>query len=340
MADSQYVRSKRFPHLFRFAGSKVWWAFIPVERGRRLRETTRQTDERLAHLWYLERIKADLRPGKPQISLHDALDARRGERRTAGRAEGTIHCLTVKGRALERLLVGESPLSSITAEVVDDYIAVRLKEGTERTTIGKELSTLRGALKLARRNGYECPPVDEVMPLNFSLKYRPKERALSEHEIGLLLGALDEYPKRRAVVAFLLATGATYPSEVQDVRPGDVDQKKWTVHLRGTKRTTRDRYVPVVSFMRPLLGIALPYIPFERWTNVRRDLHEACERAGIAKCSPNDLRRSVATLLRSKGVETSLIGVYLGHRDSRMVERVYGRISADRLGVLLKERLG
>jgi integrase len=37
---------------------------------------------------------------------------------------------------------------------------------------------------------------------------------------------------------------------------------------------------------------------FRRWTNVRRDLNEACERAGIAPCSPNDLRRTCATWLR------------------------------------------
>jgi hypothetical protein len=29
---------------------------------------------------------------------------------------------------------------------------------------------------------------------------------------------------------------------------------------------------------------------FRPWSNVRRDLHDACDRIGIARCSPNDLR--------------------------------------------------
>ena len=339
MAPGKYCRSKRFPHLFRPAGAKVWWAFIPVAHGRKPKESTHQSDERLAHEWYLRRVRDDIEPGKPAITLADALDTRRSERASAGRAQGTIHCLTVKGKALISVLGKDTPLGEITAAVVDAYVAVRLK-ACERTTVHKELSTLRGAMKLARRRGFDCPPVDEVMPLDFALKYKPKERALSLHEIELLLGALAGRPKRLAIVAFLLATGATYPSEVLQLRPGDVDTAGWLVRLRGTKRQTRDRRVPVVEYARPWIRLALPYIPFARWTNVRRDLHDACDAAGIARCSPTDLRRTAGSLLRAAGVEPQLIGVFLGHKDSKMVERVYGRLPAEQLGALLKERVG
>jgi len=335
-----YVRSKRYPELFKPENSKVWWAFIPTEKGRRGRESTRQSDERLAHLWYLERVRADIVSTKPESTLGDALERRRRERRSAGRAEGTLHCLKVKGGALERLLGKETPLSRITAQVVDDYITQRLKADIERSTIYKELSTLRGTLKLARRQGYECPPVDEVMPLDFSARYKPKERALSLREVELLLSALSKYPKRQAVIAFLLATGATYPSEVAQLRKGDIDKERWLVRLRGTKRQTRDRKVPIVGHARPWLELAIPYAPFEKWTNIRRDLHAACEECGIAHCSPNDLRRTAATLLSAHGVEPHLVGAFLGHKDGRMAERVYGRLAPGQLAHLLEERLG
>ena len=335
-----YVRSKRYPELFRPDGAKVWWAFIPVERGRRLKESTKQTDEVSAHAWYLRRVRRDIVEAKNERTLHDAIDARRSERKTAGRAKGTLHCLKVKGAALEKLLGKDLPLSQITAEVVDDYITARLKAGIERTTIYKELSALRGTLKLARRQGYACPHVDDVMPLDFSVRYKPKERALSFHEIELLLGALARHPKRLAIVAFLLATGATYPSELSQLRPGDVDSRRWLVRLRGTKRQTRDRSVPIVEYARPWLLLAVSYIPFAKWSNVRRDLHEACDAAGIPHCSPNDLRRTAGSLLRAAGVEPHLIGTFMGHKDSKMVERVYGRLPAEQLGALLKERVG
>lgn len=245
--------------------------------------------------------------------------------------------LKVKSRQLCRVLGADTPLARIDADVVDGFISTRLKEGAARTTVHKELTTLRGALRLARRRRRYPFALDEVMPLDFSVQYKPRERALSEVEIERLLATLPS--KRAAVVAFILATGATYPSEVDGVRKGDVDRAKWMVRLRGTKRSTRDRRVPVVRFARRWLEQAVPYVPFERWTNIRRDLHAACDAIGIARCSPNDLRRSIATLMRAMGVEPSLLGTYLGHKDSRMAERVYGRLAPDQLASLLDRTL-
>jgi hypothetical protein len=107
------------------------------------------------------------------------------------------------------------------------------------------------------------------------------------------------------------------------------------------------------------------------WGNCRRDLAEACVRASrkalaahlkaealdwdalppnqqqalkaeyeVGPVTPNDLRRTYATWLRQHGVEPHLIGVALGHRDSRMTERVYGRVPVDSLGERLAERVG
>jgi integrase len=210
------------------------------------------------------------------------------------------------------------------------------------------------------------------MPDGFSAKYKPKTRALSEDEIRALLDELP--PHRAAVVAFIVATSATYPSEVRDVTRSDVDVKAWMVHLRGTKREMRDRRVPVPSFARPWLSFALQRARktgrlFAPWPSVRRDLRAACARLSLCEacrervrhrgpgktaiekckacertpeflpCSPNDLRRSLATLLRARGVEPQLIAPILGHADSRMVERVYGRVPPEQLAHLLEQRL-
>ncbi len=261
----------------------------------------------------------------------------------AGRRPATLDFLTKKGKQLIRILGKDTLLSSLTAREIDGYIARRLRgkgpddPPVKPTSIHKELVTLRGALKLARRQGYNCPDPTLIMPLDFSPKYKPKERALSEKEIDSLIQALPR--DKGGIVAFIVATGATYPSEVAPLRKGDVDVKKWMVRLRGTKRDTRDRHVPIVSFARRWLDRALTSLPFPRWSNVRRDMHLACAKAGIAKCSPNDLRRSIATLMRARGVEPSLIGAYLGHKDSRMAERVYGRLAPDQLQHLLEQRL-
>jgi integrase len=232
-----YVRSKRHPELFRPSGCAIWYAFLPRKgAGKQPRVSTGHRDEQAAHAWYLERVRGVAARRKNETTLERALERRIEERAAAGRAAGTIDCLTKKARQLVRVLGAETLMGAVDARAVDEYIATRLREDIARSTIYKELVTLRGALKLARRQGYDCLPVDEVMPLSFSPKYRPRERALSEIEIAALLKALGAWPQRQAIVAFLLATGATYPSEVAPLRKGDVDEKKWLVRLRGTKR--------------------------------------------------------------------------------------------------------
>jgi hypothetical protein len=68
---------------------------------------------------------------------------------------------------------------------------------------------------------------------------------------------------------------------------------------------------------------------------VRRDLHLAWAQAGIEACSPNDLRRTYAKWMRLARVPAEIVAPTMGHRDTRMVERVYGRLSPEEIGALL-----
>lgn len=86
------------------------------------------------------------------------------------------------------------------------------------------------------------------------------------------------------------------------------------MHVRGTKRETRDRIVPVVfDWQRQLLAVAAAHGGgtdglWHRPGNVRRDLHAACARAGIDPCSPNDLRRTFGHWMRAAGLAPSTVG--------------------------------
>jgi len=52
----------------------------------------------------------------------------------------------------------------------------------------------------------------------------------------------------------------------------------------------------------------------------------------MMRVSPNDLRRTFASWCWQAGMQPSRIALLLGHRDARMVERVYGVLDADTLG--------
>jgi hypothetical protein len=69
----------------------------------------------------------------------------------------------------------------------------------------------------------------------------------------------------------------------------------------------------------------------ERWTNVRRDLAIACQLAGIQPVTPNDLRRTYASWLVNEGVPLKTISRLLGHKSTRMVDLVYGRLADETL---------
>ncbi len=69
--------------------------------------------------------------------------------------------------------------------------------------------------------------------------------------------------------------------------------------------------------------------------NIRRDLIAACRAAKIAPCSPNDLRRTHSHWLRAEGVPLELVAPMMGHASTRMVQTVYGKLSADELAARL-----
>jgi integrase len=313
---------------------KYWWFQFLGKR-----ESTRCTDRKAAELAAreIERRRTDptYRPTN-HTTLSQALKKYVAAQTERGKAPGTLKMYDRHIRHIARVLGGNTLLASIEAPEIDRFTSTRLGEGAKRSSVGKELSTIRGTLKLARRHKEYPHPLDEVMPNGFGLDYKPGTAHLREPEVRKLLAALP--PRRRAVVSFIVATGADWVS-VELAQRGDVNLKAGTVLVRGTKNRHRHRTIPIAPGFHDLLAYAVRHLPFEPWGNVRRDLEVACRRAKVPRITPRDLRRTHGSILRQKGVEPHLIAKMLGHADSRMVEKVYGQLPPDALGDLLRERL-
>jgi integrase len=340
-----------------YCEDNIWYADLRVG-GRRLRRSTRCSDrkaaEAVAKQW--ERDEADpdyAATSKATLSHALALliENREEQAKVGRKSAATASFYKAKAGHWTRLLETNSagtytafPLAKLHARHIDAFISSRRAEGAGENTINKELITLRAALKLAKRAGIWKGDVDTVMPVGFAPEYKPRERALTYPEAHVLLAELTA--DRAARVAFIIATSANW-TETERARRQDVADDLSLVLIRGTKRASRHREVPIVSHdQRSLLEHALKHAEgpgdplFTPWGNARRDLHQACERAGIPPVSPNDLRRTCATWLRAQGVPPHLIAPVMGHVDSRMVERVYGRLPTDQLAERLAQELG
>jgi integrase len=303
------------------------------------RRSTGHVDRKAAELFVaqLERRAADPTYRAPDgTTLSRAFKTFYAQQAEGGRAEGTLLMYDTHVAHLSELLGEATPIAAIGAEELDGYVSTRRAEGAKDSTIHKELTTLRGTLKLARRHRKYPFALDEVMP-KLSGASKPGTRYLLMPDVKALLAELHVH--RAAVVCFIVATGADWASVVAAKR-GDVNMAKGTILVRGTKTNHRWRTLPILEPFKQLAQLAANNLPFSRWGNVRRDLAVACKEAKVAVVTPRDLRRSHGTILRQQGVEPHLIGKMLGHVDSRMVERVYGQMSPAALGQLVSERLG
>jgi len=338
--------------VYKRVASPIWQAEWYDLAGRRHQRSTQCTDRRAAEarLREWERDSSDpARAAARETTVRtavEALVAQRHQEAIAGRkAHATVRFYAAKAGHAVRVFGEDFRLAELTPAALDRYVAQRRGEGAGDSTIHKELVTLRGALKLAKRRGLWAGDVDVVLPIAFSPAYVPKARWLRPDELEKLLEALPS--DRGAVVAFAVALGAEWQAIVR-AQVGDLAGDPTSVHLRGTKRATRDREVPVVlDWQRQLLALAKEHSRGDgrgsmhrRWINVRRDLHAACERAGIDPVSPNDLRRTFGHWMRGEGMSPATVGAALGHTDGRMAERVYARLDARELAAAMRREAG
>src|SRR5205823_3290976 len=137
------------------------------------------------------------------------------------RAPETAEFYAKKAGVLLRLFGENFRLAQLDAPAVDAYVRA-----------------LQAALRLALRARLWSGSLDEVLPERFGAGYKPRERALTPDELSRLLGELTA-PKA-AAVAFMVATSANWRERTR-ARREDIDPDSGWVHLRGTKRQTRDR---------------------------------------------------------------------------------------------------
>ncbi len=271
----------------------------------------------------------------------------------AARPLATIASYRQKARHLARLL-GSVRLDDLDREAVERYIATRLEEEAHRHTVHKELVVLRGAIGSAYERKKTTTSV-AVVP-KFRAAYSPRTTYLTPDQFLRLVDHLvppapakakphtlqqrEDRRIRRALYCLLIALASPRAGEVEAIGWEHVDLARGV--LRVPKGKTISRVVAIHPVLRPWLeALQADSGPLvDRWTNVRRDLPRACERAGVPRCTPNDLRRTFASWLVQAGTSLLVVSRLLGHSSTRMVDLVYGQLDEATLAAAIQRLPG
>lgn len=337
---------------------RIWWTQYYDPEGRRHDVSTKCRD-RDAALEVATRIERD--GANPKASAQNAATVGdacqlylKNKRRLITRDKRSAESLEffeTKIGNVERILQKDGPvrLVDLLPKHLDAYVEAREQEPgaaagstVSAHTIKKELVAFRQALELMKREGLFDGEVNPLFPADHTAEYEPRDRALDRDELSRLIQALLPVPgeqhrpladgDRAARVAFLVATAARWSGSERCMRADVAPDLSW-VRLRETKTKAAERVVPIVTAeQKVLLDFAVRNAGgtdrlFRPWDSKSRDFVRACERARIERCSPNDLRRTMATWMRAAGASPDVIGMVMGHTTARMVETVYARLA-------------
>jgi integrase len=311
--------------------------------GRRV--STGCTTLRLARAWKDAKLLDGANPrlaASKKATLEDAVRELLAELRRRGRSPKTVDKVRKKLGHFPRLWGASRKLATINSALVDSYIDERLKDpgaargsSLSRTTIRDELAALRQMLKLARRQGVYPYAIEDVLPLRFEAKIKPRRDFVPFDKLPRFVAELPKH--RRAHVLFFCVTGGRAADSFRAMRK-DFNVTDWRIDVHGSKTDGSTRTIPVPEFLQPLVTELLETAPgenllFQPWSegSMNRDIKAACRRAGIEPVSTNGLRRTFGHALRAHGYSLDVISKLFGHTTEKLARDVYADFTADEL---------
>jgi integrase len=161
------------------------------------------------------------------------------------------------------------------------------------------------------------------------------ERTLSsthEDQVWLSREFRHVSAETEALEAIMAGTGMEWQAAVR-LRRRDIDVTARTIHAHGGKNPWRDRICVVTEdWTWPIVeSYARPFLPNARLFDGLKHRaaldshHKACAIAHVAQTRLHDWRHTYAVTAIRRGMPLHLVAANLGHRDSTLVQKVYGK---------------
>lgn len=336
--------TKREPmSLVKRGNSKFWYVQFQIDHQTIVR-STKTTDRRVAEQ-VAAKIRADVHAelllGKKElITLDTAL------RRFANTKVGTANYRNLESqiRIILRAIDCSIPLVKVNSDTLEQFRQKRLSQGCGSQTIKHGMNCLMGAIRLARKDGYQCPSVDAplIRTANSRVRYLSVEeerRLLHELDPTRVANGLSAEPDRRVdrqnwmqdnydLVIMLIDTGARY-SEIANIAWKDIDLNGGEIRLWRSKVQNEsviymtDR---VETILRRRRRESNGLTVFANKAGERRGysaiaIRKAFRRAGLDDCTIHTLRHTHATRLVQNGLSIQEVKAVLGHTDIRTTMR-------------------
>ena len=329
--------------LVKRGNSRFWYVQFQLN-GRTFVRSTRTTDRKAA-----EKVEAQAKAEaysegvlgkKKQITVSDAL------LRFLASKEGTpsYRNLIRRKKALLATLSGSGPISSLTNGDLDRHKQRRTQQGRAPQTVKHELNMIMGAIRYAKRNGFEIPDLTPptVRIPGGKLRYLSSEeerrllRELDPNRVSNGLAPADERdPKKMQdmqdnydLIVILLDTGARY-SEIATLTWDQIDLPNREIRLWRSKvenesllfMTTRVTNV----LANRLESRAGKFLFSNSKGGARRysviAIRKAFDRAALHDCTVHTLRHTHASRLIQNGMSVYEVKAVLGHADIRTTMR-------------------
>lgn len=303
------------------------WRVCWTERGEdgRSRKITRSTGCRgqsEAEQW-LSRYVAELeRPAQPD------------EPTVASVLDGYLH--DRKGRVVDYARIElcakhlRSSLGWMTVEKLrpshsQSYSRQRMKSSIAPGTVGRELRVLRAALHWAQGERL----VGQIPKVDMPATPRPRDRWLSRDEAVRLIDAAVT-PHVKLFIQLALGTAAR-SGAILELRWIDVDLDRNVIDFGRGAGNKRRGIVPINTTLGENLHSArlVAQTPSviehggKPVASVKKAFRRTVERAGIAHCTPHDLRRTAGSWMLNAGMPIEVVSRMLGHTNTDVTARVY-----------------
>ncbi len=308
----------------------VWWMNL-VFQGQRIRRSTGTVNRALAES-IMAKVKVQLIEGQyfdrleeKTRTFDELMDRFEREHLVKLASRQTAQIFVKRFRAF----FGGRTLAEITPKLIVEYKSRRYAVGVKAASINRELTCLRKAFNLAKREWEWCRE-NPLTRVSLEKGAEKRDRWLTEDEETRLLAACP--PWLRELVVFALHSGMRL-GEILALTWSGVDLFRRTVTVFRSKNGER-RTVPLNHTLMALLtekakvdhlrtSLVFPSRAGTRVdpNHLRRALRPAMAKAGVVDCRFHDLRHTFATRLVQSGVDLYKVQRLLGHKSPMMTQR-------------------